>query len=435
MIVKNEERYLASAIGSIRDICSQLIVVDTGSTDKTPEIAKRFEAEVYHFEWCDDFSAARNFSLEKATQPWILALDGDEVIASKDLSKLTSYLNDQTCAYTLAKRHYTTKLSTNGYIPNHAEYIALEKGTGYFVSSNILLFPNRTDVRYRGHVHELVEKSVGEAGLSVVECPVPIHHYGHLDDSRRAERGALYQSLGQKKIENNAECWKSHYELGVQLYHNRDIRSAIEHLELSLKLNPNFARAWSDLGFLYVQAKRPEDAQTLLEKAVQRFPNSSDCHLNLGKVFLELEQYQKSKEASSKAVKLNHDLILAFRNLTLAYMKLEDFAGAISAATEALQHHPRDPGLLSNRGHAYFFLEKFQEARNDLEQSHQADPRVPETLLSLAEVEKIVGNTHAAGKALLQYCELLEQSSKSSIPLPTLQKLREEALVLLEQPK
>src|SRR5205823_1109121 len=78
LIVKNEERFLAQSLKSVREIAQQIVVVDTGSTDRTVEIAKEFGAEVHSFTWCDDFSAARNVALEHATGDWVLALDADE---------------------------------------------------------------------------------------------------------------------------------------------------------------------------------------------------------------------------------------------------------------------------------------------------------------------------------------------------------------------
>ena len=78
MIVKNEEKFLQRCLDSV-DV-DEIIVVDTGSTDKTKEIARNYTGKVYDFKWVDDFSKARNFSISKATKEWILVLDADEVI-------------------------------------------------------------------------------------------------------------------------------------------------------------------------------------------------------------------------------------------------------------------------------------------------------------------------------------------------------------------
>ena len=84
MIVKNEERFLGQCLASVKDIADELIVIDTGSTDRTVEIAREHGAQVGYFEWCNDFAAARNASIAPATGDWILFLDADEELSSAE---------------------------------------------------------------------------------------------------------------------------------------------------------------------------------------------------------------------------------------------------------------------------------------------------------------------------------------------------------------
>ena len=80
MIVKNEEEVLERCLNSLKGLMDEIIIVDTGSTDSTKEIAARYTDKIYDFSWCDDFAAARNFSFSKATQEYIYAPDADEVL-------------------------------------------------------------------------------------------------------------------------------------------------------------------------------------------------------------------------------------------------------------------------------------------------------------------------------------------------------------------
>ena len=84
MIVKNEEENMERALSWGKGIVSEQIVVDTGSTDRTVEIAERMGAKVYHFEWINDFSAAKNYAISKAKYEWIAFLDADEYFLEKD---------------------------------------------------------------------------------------------------------------------------------------------------------------------------------------------------------------------------------------------------------------------------------------------------------------------------------------------------------------
>src|SRR3989344_8865534 len=92
MIVKDEERFLPACLESVRGLVDELIIVDTGSSDKTKEIAQRFVDQIggklIDFFWIDDFSAARNEGLKHATGGWILVLDADEVIAQQDHERI-----------------------------------------------------------------------------------------------------------------------------------------------------------------------------------------------------------------------------------------------------------------------------------------------------------------------------------------------------------
>lgn len=90
MIVKNEELVIERCLTSIADIVDEIIVVDTGSTDRTKEIVQSFTKSIFDFEWIDDFSAARNFAFSKATQNYILWLDADDVLMEEDRNKLKS---------------------------------------------------------------------------------------------------------------------------------------------------------------------------------------------------------------------------------------------------------------------------------------------------------------------------------------------------------
>ncbi|WP_254438492.1 glycosyltransferase family 2 protein [Paenibacillus sp. DCT19] len=88
MIVKNEERTLARCLDSVSGIVDEIIIVDTGSSDRTMDVAAQYTDQVYTYEWQDDFAAARNYSFEQATQEYILWLDADDVLLPGDQAKL-----------------------------------------------------------------------------------------------------------------------------------------------------------------------------------------------------------------------------------------------------------------------------------------------------------------------------------------------------------
>src|ERR1035437_8094177 len=95
MIVKNEARCLARCLRSVQAIVDEIVIVDTGSTDDTLQIARDFHARIFHFSWVDDFSAARNQALAKATGDWVLVFDADEHASEALAGEILEFIRSQ----------------------------------------------------------------------------------------------------------------------------------------------------------------------------------------------------------------------------------------------------------------------------------------------------------------------------------------------------
>ena len=113
MIVKNEEDVLARCLDSVAGLMDEIIIVDTGSTDRTKEIAARYTDKIYDFAWCDDFSAARNFSFSKATMDYIYVPDADEYLDPVNRQQFAILKNVLTPDIEIVQMHYITKQEFN----------------------------------------------------------------------------------------------------------------------------------------------------------------------------------------------------------------------------------------------------------------------------------------------------------------------------------
>lgn len=168
MIVKNEERHLdkcLSALQKLRDnVSSELIIVDTGSTDKTKEIALKYTDKVYDFEWINDFAAARNYGLEKARGKWFMFLDADEYI-DEDCSQMINFFN-------LPELY--EKYRSASYIVRNYNNNVTKDANDFLATRLVKLEP---DVKFNGAIHEYLPNNLPHGCFDTV-----FHHYGYLDN-------------------------------------------------------------------------------------------------------------------------------------------------------------------------------------------------------------------------------------------------------------
>jgi glycosyltransferase involved in cell wall biosynthesis/tRNA A37 methylthiotransferase MiaB len=322
MIVKNEETNIANCLMSLKPVVDEIIVIDTGSTDKTKDIARVLGAKVYDYEWTEDFSEARNFSLSKATGDWILIMDADEVIASQDYAafkKMISKLNN-TKAYIMTTRNYTTAAGNRGWQENDGQYAAVEAGLGWIPSPKVRLFPNRRDIFFSNPVHELVEPSLKSLGLKIVLCPIPIHHYGKMDRANVVEKGKKYYELGIKKLENHKNNHRALTELGIQASELGEHEEAIRIWKRVLELKPNDGVAFMSLGSAHLMMCQYENALKYSFKALEIDPKLREAALNYAVAQMIIGDVRIAKEYLLKIIETDPNYPPAYARLSAVWL-------------------------------------------------------------------------------------------------------------------
>ncbi|WP_026841166.1 glycosyltransferase [Citrifermentans bremense] len=315
MIVKDEARHLPAVLDSVRGLADELIVVDTGSSDRSCDIARIFGARLFSFPWNGSFADARNFSLSQALGEWILVLDADEVIAAEDVAPLKE-LAQRTArptAFSFTTRNYTHEVTRRNWNANAGEYPAEEEGRGWTPSDKVRLFPNDPALRFEGAVHELVEPSLLHLGLPIHACDVPVHHYGKLDAERCAKKQEAYYLLGLKKLEEDGGSVEALIELARQ----------------ATELN------------------RGEEAQRLWHRLLQVHPENAEAYLNLGYLQLSAGEYPKARESALKGAQLAPGMKEAAFNLAKCELFLGDTEKARESCREMLEKWPDYPPALS----------------------------------------------------------------------------------------
>jgi glycosyltransferase involved in cell wall biosynthesis len=176
MIVKNEESMLPNCLQSVKGVVDEMIIVDTGSSDNTVAIATAAGAKVLHFEWCDDFAAARNVSLAHATGDFILVLDADERLAPDAGKLLRTAIERDDFHLGMLPLYNSTDAKASVTQVLRAKELA---GAPMLVPR---LFRVTPDLAYEGIVHEGVERWISQPGRQIIPIEARIVHLGYAEE-------------------------------------------------------------------------------------------------------------------------------------------------------------------------------------------------------------------------------------------------------------
>ncbi len=370
-IVKNEEKLLPQCLKSVRNVVDEMVVLDTGSTDKTVAIAQELGARVEHFTWNNNFSAARNYALQFVKGQWVLVLDADEVLTPEIVPQLHKAIEN--------KNHLVVNLIREEVGAAQSPYSLVSR-----------LFRNHPEVKFSRPYHTLIDDTVAqlrarEPGWKIVTLkPVGILHYGYqpeaiaaLDKYNRARKamevylaqhpqdayvctklGALYVQVGeielgkellerglQAKEVNAPVLFELHYHLGNVYTRLCDPYEAAIHYQnaIAQDILPQLKLgAYNNLGTLLQAVGEFPEAQKAYETAIKIAPNFAVGYYNLAMNYKELGQFHQAVTAYQQAIKINPRYAEAYQNLGVAYWKLGKVPESIGAFQEAIALHEKD---------------------------------------------------------------------------------------------
>lgn len=339
IIAKNEEQLLRDCLQSVKDFAGQIIFVDTGSTDKTKEIAKEEGAEVYDFEWNDDFSAARNFANEKAKGSWILVLDADEVLAEESKEKIKQLVEDKNeVAYEITIRTYCNK-------PEHQDWKPLKEPhnsfNGYYDLDVTRLFKNDKEIFFSGKVHETIHDSLKRLGRKPKRVDVLIHHYEFLKPEGDVDKKKTsYYDLLKKKLEENPKDGNTHHLMGVYLRDaEQDISGALKHFQEAILYNRKCKEAYNDLAILLFQMGKVQEGIKVLHADIS-VNNDPNAYLNLAVLFFKAKDYDAVFRTLDTLGDVDIPKAYALRGKAL--IETKDFERAASSYEKALSLDPNN---------------------------------------------------------------------------------------------
>ena len=342
MIVRNEEAVLARCLACVLDVVDEIIIVDTGSTDRTKEVAWSYTHLIYDFPWIDDFAAARNYAFSKATKPYIMWLDADDVITPEG-------------AQALKKLKETMQPDVDMVMmPYHVSFDSQENPTFTYERERIIR--RAAGYAWVGAIHEVIPP----AGR-IIHAQIPVLHKkigpGEPDRNLR-----IFDKMIAK---GKALCPREQYYYARELMFHRRWSEAIERFERYMEEGQgwleNVLSACRDLADCYMALGEKQKAlNTLLKSFIYDAPRAETC-CQIGKHFFEEGSYRTAafwyelaannmlpRPTGGFIMPDSYDYI-PYMQLCVCYHKLNDLQKSMEYNNLAGKLKPDDPSYLYNK--------------------------------------------------------------------------------------
>jgi glycosyltransferase involved in cell wall biosynthesis len=386
-IVKNEESTLSKCLSSAKKFVNEIVILDTGSTDKTVKVAQGYGAKVHHFEWCNDFSAARNEALKYVTGDWILVLDADETLAPEIIPQLREAIQRE--------EYLLINLVRDEIGAAQSPYSMVSR-----------LFRNHPDIKFSRPYHALVDDSVSEIlqkephwqigyiqGIAILHSGYQQSQINRKNKLVKAQAameeffannpsdayvcsklGALYIDLGKipqsiqllsKGVslsdENYEILYELYYHLGIAYSRLKNHQQAIAHYQAAIKL-PIYPilklGAYNNLGNLLKEKGDLNGAKKAYETILKIDPSFVIGYYNLGMTYKAMGLFKEAIAAYVKAIDLNPEYAQAYQNLGVVLLKAGYVEDSLTAFKEAIHLH--------NKQNNHFAAEQLRKGLKDM---------------------------------------------------------------------
>lgn len=316
IITKNEEQNIRRCLECLKPAGFEIVVADTGSADKTKEIAAEYTDKVYDFPWCDDFAAAKNFAISKSSEPYVMVIDSDEFLEEIDIPALTALLqkHPHQAGRILRKNRFTRK----GISQENKEWLNR-------------IFP-KDEFHYEGRIHEQVVASDGSK-YETYQAPVTLLHTGYdLTLEQRKQKARRNIILLEKELERlEAESARTDvgrntssvseiednrrqaeeqlpyilYQLGKSYYMAEEYERACDYFSqgLSFDLNPKLEYVIDMVetyGYALINSGQAETA-LFFENIYEEFGGSADFQFLMGLIYMNNARFDDAIAEFMKA--------------------------------------------------------------------------------------------------------------------------------------
>ncbi len=399
MIVKDEARFLRQCLESAKDLVDEIIIVDTGSKDKTVEIAEEFGAKVFNFKWSNDFSAARNFSISKATKEWILVLDADETISQQDILSIKNVTKMKDLdGFFFTARNYANFQQSFNWEKYNDRYEESKKYDTWYGSEIVRLFRNKKGYRFNNKVNEMINVPKGK----LARTGIPIHHFAweRFANMRALRRAALKKRLAEA-LKKDPDDLKANYELARAYIEEKDFKSAESHLKKAIEAYEKLKddkkkpmKGWllyESLGQTYLFMRRYEEAIDVLERYLKVDENNPGANALLAQALVILEKYKEAAEHFKTALhfsRSNPNMPISidqfFNSYGIALLNIGKLKEAAHSFAEVSKANPLNANAYNNLGVVFLKMRNIKNALIVFKKSIELDHP------SKNEIQKVV---------------------------------------------
>lgn len=407
MIVRDEEANLERCLKSVRSVADEIVVVDTGSRDGTVEIARRYGAKVSHFEWCDDFAAARNAALENATGDWILQIDADEELTPEAASKMRKVVSG-------------AKSRCWGFhVPERVHYMR-EGIPAFNLAYRLLLFRNHPKLRYCYRIHEnILYTGEGPKPEFLFTDDLVVEHHGYmLGEEQLKEKQERNRRLLLQVVKDEPDDPFHQFNLGKHYYGTGKPAEAVEPLQRAVTqcrdaTTSYLVDAYAMLAVALSQTGRGDEVPAVIAEAEGRLPvltadflcSAGSAYQASGQLEQALAYFQRAIDAgkvrtASGSDPGTHTWRPRF-GIGIINEAMGNLERARSSYEEALTFFPTSPLLHCRMAKVTARSNQPEQALEHVKRALQADIVLQELLVEMLEVCEVFADAVAAGRISL----------------------------------